>query len=95
LLDQVHQLIGAPTSSTQQLSIPPGTTEPEGGNEALEPPIDLLNDDSDPPEDEFVDFVAYGESIPTHTSRPLRDVCDPKLWTPTEDTARHIMVGHK
>jgi hypothetical protein len=50
----------------------------------------LLDDFLNPPEDEFVDFAAYGEIIPIGPSRPPRDVFEPRLWTLTHDTARHL-----
>jgi hypothetical protein len=50
----------------------------------------LLDDFPNPPEDEFVDFAAYGEIIPIGPSRPPRDVFELRLWTLKDDTARHL-----
>jgi hypothetical protein len=46
----------------------------------------MLGDDPEPPEDEFVDFAAYGIFIPTSRSRPPRDDCEPRLETLTDNT---------
>jgi hypothetical protein len=61
-----------------------------GRNEALAPPPDLLDDDPGPPEDKFDDFAGYAEVISLGLSRPSRDLCEPRLWTVTNDTASHL-----
>jgi hypothetical protein len=48
----------------QQQSIPLNATiATEGGKAAPEPPIDMLNNDPELHEPEFVDFAAYGKII--------------------------------
>jgi hypothetical protein len=53
----------------------------EGGKEAKEPPIDLLNNGPELLENEFVDFAAYGKVIPTGLEPPPRNVGEPRKWT--------------
>jgi hypothetical protein len=49
-----------------QQSIPPDATiATEDGKAAHEPPIDMLNDDPELREPEFVDIATYGKFIPT------------------------------
>jgi hypothetical protein len=91
LLAQLRQPTATPASTDQQQSIPTdATTATEGGKEAPEPPIDLLDDEPDPPAADFVDFTYYGEVIPAGLERPPRDVEEPRLWTLTDDTARAL-----
>jgi hypothetical protein len=49
---------------------PYATCAIEGGKAAQEPPIDMLNDDSELHEPEFVDFSAYGKDIHAGLERP-------------------------
>jgi hypothetical protein len=73
------------------MSIPHDPTiETEGGKAALEPPIDLLNDDPELQEPEFVDFAAYGKIIPAGLEQPPRDIDESRPWTLTDDTARFL-----
>jgi hypothetical protein len=44
----------------------------EGGKAAHEPPIDLLNDDPELHEPEFVDFSTYGRSFMQAWNAPER-----------------------
>jgi hypothetical protein len=54
-----------PATTDQQQSIPPDATPTtEGCKAALEPPIDMLDDEPEPTASEFVDFTYYGEVIP-------------------------------
>jgi hypothetical protein len=46
------------------------TIATEGGKAAQDPHIDLLNDDPELREPEFVDFLTYGKVIPTGLERP-------------------------
>jgi hypothetical protein len=62
----------------------------EGGKEAQEPPIDLLNDDPELLQPEFVDFTAYGRVILAGLERPPRDIEEARRWTVTDDTARFL-----
>jgi hypothetical protein len=79
------------TFTDQQQSIPADATPAtEGGKAAHEPPIDLLDDESDPSASDFVDFAYYGEVIPAGLERPPRDVDEPRLWILTDDTARAL-----
>jgi hypothetical protein len=50
----------------------------------------MLDDEPEPPASDFVDFTYYGEVIPAGLGRPPRDVEEPRLWTPTCDTARAL-----
>jgi hypothetical protein len=80
LLAQLQQPKATPATTDQQQSIPADATlATEGGKEALEPPIDLLDDEPEPSASEFVDFSYYGEVIPAGLERPLRDVDEPRL----------------
>jgi hypothetical protein len=75
----------------QEQSIPPDATiATEGGEAAHEPPIDMLNDDPELHEPEFVDFAAYGRVILAGLEQPPRDIDEPRLWTLTDDTARFL-----
>jgi hypothetical protein len=77
--------------TNQQHSIPPDATiATEGAKAAHEPPIDLLNDDPELHEPEFVDFAAYGKVIPAGLERPPRDIDETRLWTLTDDTGRFL-----
>jgi hypothetical protein len=77
--------------TNQQRSIPhDAAIATEGGKAAQEPPIDMLNDDPELLESEFVDFAAYGNVIPIGLERPPRDRDEPRLWTLTGDTARFL-----
>jgi hypothetical protein len=49
----------------------------------------LNNNDNTDPEADFVDFATYGEITPSLERTP-RDECDLRLWTLTDDTARHL-----
>jgi hypothetical protein len=51
----------------------------EGGKAAQEPPIDILNDDSELLEREFVDFSAYGVVILACLGRLPRDIDEPRI----------------
>jgi hypothetical protein len=66
------------------------TPATEGGKAALEPPIDLLDDEPEPSASELVDFAYYGEVIPAGVERLPRDVEEPRLWTLRDDTARAL-----
>jgi hypothetical protein len=77
--------------TNQQQSIPPDATIAiEGGKADPEPLIDLLHDDPELHEPEFVDFAAYGKIIPPGLEQPPRDINEPCLWTLTDDTARFL-----
>jgi hypothetical protein len=89
LLARLQQTTATPATVDQQRSIPADATPAtEGGKAVPEPPIDLLDDDTEPTASEFVDFASYGEVIPAGLERPPRDVEEPRLWTLTNDTAR-------
>jgi len=91
LLAQLERLTGPTELPNQQQSIPPDATiATEGGKAAPEQPIDLLNDDPELHEPEFVDFASYGKIIPAGLERPPRDIDEPRLWTLTDDTARFL-----
>jgi hypothetical protein len=90
LLAHLKQPATTPASTDQQRSIPPDATPTEGGKAALEPPIDLLDDEPEPIVSEFVDFTYYGEVVLAGLERPPRDVEEPRLWTLTYDTARAL-----
>jgi hypothetical protein len=91
LLAQLHQTTVTPANTDQQQSIPADATlATEGGKAAPEPPIDLLDDETEPIASEFVEFTYYGEVIPAGLERPPRDVEEPRLWTLTYDTARAL-----
>jgi hypothetical protein len=91
LLAQLERLTSLPVLTNQQQSIPPDATiATEGGKAALEPPIDLLNDDPELHEPEFVDFAAYGKIILAGLEHHPRDIDEPRLWTLTNDTARFL-----
>jgi hypothetical protein len=80
LLAHLQQPTATPATTDQHQSIPAAATPAtEGGKEALEPPIDLLDDEPDPSASEFVDFSYYGEVIPAGLERPLRDVDEPRM----------------
>jgi hypothetical protein len=66
------------------------TPTTEGGKAALEPPIDRLDDEPEPTASEFVDFTYYGEVILAGLERPPRDIEEPRLWIPKDDTARTL-----
>jgi hypothetical protein len=91
LLAELQQSTATPATTDQQQSIPadaiPAT---EGGKAAPEPPINLLDDETEPTASEFVDFTYFGEVIPAGLERPPRDVEEPRLWTLTYDTARAL-----
>jgi hypothetical protein len=44
------------------------------------PPIDMLEDDPEPQDLQFVNFVYYDKVIPTGLERSPRDVDEPRLW---------------
>jgi hypothetical protein len=91
LLAQLKQPTATPATTDQHQSIPADATPAtEGGKAALEPPIDLLDDETEPTASEFVDFTYYGEVIPAGLERPPRDVEELRLWTLTHDTARAL-----
>jgi hypothetical protein len=91
LLAQLQQKNATHAITDQQQSIPADATpSTEGGKEAHEPIIDLLDDEPEPPSSDFVDFAYYGEVIPAGLERPPRDVEEPRLWTLTNDTARAL-----
>jgi uncharacterized protein YifE (UPF0438 family) len=91
LLAQLERLTSPPVLTNQHQSIPPDATIAiEGGKAAPEPPIDLLKDDPELHEPEFVDFAAYGKVIPAGLEQPPRDIDEPRLWTLTDDTARFL-----
>jgi hypothetical protein len=91
LLAQLQQPTATPASTEQQQSIPADASlATEGGKAALEPPIDMLDDEPEPSASEFVDFANYGEVIPAGLERPPRDIEKPRLWTVTDDTARAL-----
>jgi hypothetical protein len=91
LLSQLQQPIATPATADQQQSIPADVTPAtEGGKAALEPPIDLLDDETEPTASDFLDFTYYGEVIPAGLERSPRDVEEPRLLTLTDDTARAL-----
>jgi hypothetical protein len=80
LVAHIHAPTTAPAITSQQQSIlPDATPTTEGGKEDLAPPIDLLDDEPQPTESEFVDFAYYGEVIPASLEGPPRDVEEPRL----------------
>jgi hypothetical protein len=78
-----------PTNQGQSISLD-ATFANDGGKAAKEPPIDLLNDDSELHEPEFVEFSTYGKVIPAGLERPPRNIDEPRLGTMTDDTARFL-----
>jgi hypothetical protein len=91
LFAQLQQTTATPATTDQHQSIPAvATSATEGGTAAPEPPIDLLDDETEPTASEFVDFTYYGEVIPAGLERPPRDVEDSRMWTLTDDTARAL-----
>jgi hypothetical protein len=91
LLAQLERLTSPHVLTNQQQSIPHvATIATKGGKAALEPPIDLLNDDPEIHEPEFVDFAAYGKIILAGLEQSPRDIDEPRLWTLTDDTARFL-----
>jgi hypothetical protein len=54
---------------------------------ALAPPIELLNDDTEPTAHEFVDFTPRSKVSPTGTERSLRTIHEQSFETPMEDAA--------
>jgi hypothetical protein len=62
----------------------------ESGKAAHEISIDLLNDDSELHELEFLDFFTYGKVILTGLERPPHDIDELCLWTLKHDTARFL-----
>jgi hypothetical protein len=87
--------LAEPATLNMQQPIPAAATiATEGGYAAaLAPPIELLNDDNEPIEPEFVDFTRRGEVSPTGPERPLRTVCEPSFEMPTEDTANALTTN--
>jgi hypothetical protein len=78
LLVKLQQTTVTPAFTDQQLSIPADATPAtEGGKAGPEPPIDLLDDETEPSASDFVDFAYYGEVIPAGLERPTRDVEEP------------------
>jgi hypothetical protein len=91
LLEQLQAFATAPATTDDQKSIQPDATPTtEGGKAALEPPIDMLDDEPEPTASEFVDFAYYGEVTLVGLERPPRDVEEPRLWTLRDDTARTL-----
>jgi hypothetical protein len=91
LLAQLQQTTATHAFTDHQHSIPADATPTtEGGKAAHEPPIDLLDDESDPTASNLVDFTYYGEVIPAGLERLPRDVEEPCLRTLTDDTARAL-----
>jgi hypothetical protein len=75
LLAQLERLTCPHVLTNQQQSIPPDATIAiEGGKADPEPLIDLLHDDPELHEPEFVDFAAYGKIIPPGLEQPPRDI---------------------
>jgi hypothetical protein len=71
LLAQLQRLTCPHVPSNQQQSIPlDATFATEGSKAAHEPPIDIMNADSEIHEPEFVDFSIYGKVIPAGLERP-------------------------
>jgi hypothetical protein len=60
---------------------------------ALAPPIELLNNDTEPIEPELVDFTRGGKVSPTGPERPLRTVCESSFETPTKDAANTLTTN--
>jgi hypothetical protein len=57
---QLQASTATPAITSQQQSIPADASPAtEGGKEAREPRIDLLHDDLEPTESEYVDFAYY------------------------------------
>jgi hypothetical protein len=80
LLARLERLTGPSVLPNQQHSIPPDATIAiEGGKATHEQPIDMLNDDPELHEPEFVDFAAYGKIIPAGLEQPHRDIDEPRL----------------
>jgi hypothetical protein len=50
-----------------------------GGEEAHAPPADFMDDNPDPPGDEFVDFVIYIEVTSSDLLRPSHVVCEARI----------------
>jgi hypothetical protein len=91
LLAQLQQKTATPSITDRQQSIPADATPTtEGGKAAPEPPIDLLDDEPEPPASDFVDSAYYGEFIPAGLERPPCDIDEPRLWTLTDDPARAL-----
>jgi hypothetical protein len=91
LLAQLRPPTATPATTNQQQSIPAdATSATEGGKAAPKPPIDLLDDETDPSAADFVDFTYNIEVILAGLERPPRDVEEPRLWTLTDDTARAL-----
>jgi hypothetical protein len=91
LLAQLHQPTATPATTSQQESTPANATPATDCCKAApEPLIDLLDDETEPTESEFVDFTNYNEVIPAGLERPPRDVEEPRLLTHTDDTARPL-----
>jgi hypothetical protein len=91
LLAWLQQPTAAPATTNQHQSIlADATSATEGGKVAPEPPIDMLDDETEPTASEFVDFTYSGKVIPAGLERPPRDVEEPRLWTLTDDTARAL-----
>jgi hypothetical protein len=95
LLAHLKHFAELATCLNMQQPIPAAATiATEGGYAAaLAPPIELLNDDTEPIESEFVDFTRRGEVNPTGPERPLRTVCEPNFETPTEDAASALTTN--
>jgi hypothetical protein len=78
LLTPLQRLTCSTVPTNQQHSIPPDATiANEGGKAAQEPPIDMLSDDSELLELEFVDFSAYRKVILAGIERPPRNIDKP------------------
>jgi hypothetical protein len=72
LLAQIQRLTCPLVPTNQQHSIyPDATFAIEGGKAAHEPPIDMLNDDSELHQPEFVDFSTYEKLILAGSEHPL------------------------
>jgi hypothetical protein len=89
LLAQLQRFTCPNVPTSQQQSIPPDSTIViEGTKAAREPPIDMLNDDSELLEPEFFDFSTYGKCRSCrHGTPPIAEL---RLWTMTDDTARYL-----